>query len=62
MRERAWPFIWRICVGEEKTIMPGSVVGEWVGHAEGVIGPLACLSDCFTPILMMEMAIETCKC
>jgi hypothetical protein len=24
MRDRAWPFIWRICVGEEKTITPES--------------------------------------
>jgi hypothetical protein len=32
--------------------MPDSVVvEEWVGHAEEVIGPLACLSDSFTPIL-----------
>jgi hypothetical protein len=28
MRDLAWPFIWSICVGEEKTITPESVVGE----------------------------------
>jgi len=32
--------------------MPDSVVEEgWVGYVGAVIGPLASLSDCFTPIL-----------
>jgi hypothetical protein len=28
MRDRAWRFIWSICVGEEKTITPESPVAE----------------------------------
>jgi hypothetical protein len=51
MRDRAWPFIWRICVGEEKTITPESAVAEeLLEPAEEWIDPFAGLSDCFKSV------------